>query len=185
MIRYNSIQKILRESITMRWVLYLSLTLTLGALVVNMVSVCVPYWLYTKSPSMAYQGLWQRCESASSQTDNMECVLIKLPPEFLDATRVMMLFGFSFYAIAAICAFSFVCCRDDNPSLITAATFLMLFGGILSMIGVIVYGAMYPILLGARGLNLHAGFGLAVVSVLIAFVNTLFYCMAKARGDTE
>lgn len=53
------------------------------------------------------------------------------------------------------------------------------------MIGVIVYGAMHPILLGAKGLSLHAGFGLAVVSVVAGFVNTLFYCMARAKGDVE
>lgn len=53
------------------------------------------------------------------------------------------------------------------------------------MIGVVVYGAMHPILLRAKGLSLHAGFGLAVVSVVAGLVNTLFYCLARARGDVE
>lgn len=66
----------------MRWVLYLSALLTVTAAVTNVVSVGLPYWLYTRNPQEAYQGLWQRCEAQSSLRSNsqFECVLIKLPP---------------------------------------------------------------------------------------------------------
>jgi uncharacterized membrane protein (DUF485 family) len=53
------------------------------------------------------------------------------------------------------------------------------------MVGVVVYGAMYPILLRAKGLSLHAGFALGVCSIVAGFVTTLFYCMARAKGDVE
>lgn len=171
----------------MRWVLYLSILMTFVALACCIISICIPYWLYSQDPQLSYQGLWQRCTPVGTQGagDNVKCELILLPPEFLDATRVMMLFGMSLYIFATICSLVYVFCRQEKTSLITAATFLMLFGGILCMVGVVVYGAMYPILLRAKGLSLHAGFALGVCSVVAGFVTTLFYCMARAKGDVE
>jgi len=53
------------------------------------------------------------------------------------------------------------------------------------MIAVVTYGSMYPRLLRANGLGLHAGYGLAVLSCILGFVNIFFYCLAKARGDVD
>ena len=66
----------------MRWVLYLSVLITLVTLVCCIVSICIPYWLYTKDPQLSYQGLWQRCTPVGTQGagDNVNCELILLPP---------------------------------------------------------------------------------------------------------
>lgn len=171
----------------MRWLLYLSLLITLATVSCAIVSVIIPYWLYTRDPQIKYQGLWQRCEPVGSQgqANTAVCELILLPPEFLDAVRVLMLIGIILFSFATILSFMYTCCRREKSGYITAALFLMLVGGIFCMAGVIVYGAMHPLLLRARGLELHAGFGLAVISVIGAFINVLFYCMARARGDVE
>lgn len=168
--------------------LYLSVLITVSTVACTLISIVIPYWLYTKDPQLAYQGLWQRCEptgSQSSTADRVECEIILLPPEFLDAVRVTMVLGLILFTFATICTFTYLCCRQEKSSYITAALFLMLIGGICCMIGVIVYGAMHPMLLRAKNLNLHAGFGLGVISVIGAFVNVLLYCVARAKGDVD
>ncbi|WAR04360.1 hypothetical protein MAR_019729 [Mya arenaria] len=171
----------------MNWLLIISFLLTLGSAVLNALAVCLPYWLYMERPSMAYQGLWQKCMPnlySGSGTD-LKCEIILLPPEFLDATRVMMLLGLCFYVFSTICSFLFTCTRRDSASLLTAATILVFIGALLTMVGVVTYGAMYPRLLHAKGLSLHAAFGIGVCSCISGFVNVLFYCMVRAKGDMD
>lgn len=169
----------------MRWVLYLSLFITISTATTCLISIVLPYWLYARYPQLSYQGLWQRCYPHVNIGDSSTCEVITLPPEFLDAVRCLMIVGFLLYIIAAICAFVFTFVKKEKISLINAALLLMLIGGLTCLSGVIVYGTLHERLLKARGLNLHAGFALAVCNAILAFLNTFLYCVAKVRGEVE
>lgn len=168
----------------MRPVLVMALVATTLTMIMCIISIALPYWIYQRTPRSGYQGLWESCISTLSGSTN-QCQLIRLPPEFLDATRVMMCFGLVFYLFAVLCAFVFTFVKKEKTSLATAATVLCIFGGAFTMISIIVYGAKYPYLLDAKGMTLHVGYGLGVCSAIGGFVCSLLYCASKARGEID
>jgi len=74
--------RITTQTANMNWVLVLTCCLTFGSAVLNLLSVCLPYWLYTERPNLAYQGLWWRCEPSQlyGTGERIKCELILLPP---------------------------------------------------------------------------------------------------------
>lgn len=166
----------------MRVCLFIGVVLTAFTIVCNAVAVAIPYWLYDSGNVERYQGLWVECTRSDTISD---CKYKFLPPEFIDAVRVMMLFGLAFCIISLICAIFYACIKKEKPSLGTAAAILAFVGGVFCLVAVIVYVSKYTILTGRHTYKLHAGFGLAVVTTVSAFLSAMSYCVSHVREEYD
>lgn len=160
----------------MNKLLLVSIVLIGLSLVFAIVATAIPFWWRVSADGWDESinfGLFQVCRYTRSDE---VCASYEQVSDWLRAVQAMMIM--SILALGASLGLSvmFAFIVKDKTILALCAAFLSMAGGFMGLLGVIIYGAkmsdsddIFHILSVPKG-GLHAGFGLAVVSVVLALI---------------
>ncbi|XP_045208523.1 uncharacterized protein LOC123560394 [Mercenaria mercenaria] len=130
--------------------------------ILDIAGLAVPYWYSGTVLSLkAHFGLWKSCASSI-------CASIPDAPGALNGTRACEILGMLllFAALAAAVLKQFV--MKDKPILTKLGGGCAIFGGVLMIIGTIIFATDSSLKLLGTGMHLHAGFGLCIVAGILA-----------------
>lgn len=158
-----------------------SLAVNSLSLLFNIIALAISTWIsvsyeagsYSSSTSM---GLWKYCTETKNYRS--QCVSLISVEGYLAATRAMMILGMLLILAAAVCAVMKLFVKKEQERLPKLAGATAIVSGIFMLIGAIVFAAESSG--GATG-NLGAGFGLAIVSALLAILAGVGYLVAEKQ----
>lgn len=167
--------------------------LSFVALALGIIGWAIPYWeYYGNILGQLHIGLWQYCAGLHGNLlggkNVHDCERLDLfwtiSPS-MKAVRALVILGSIMQAFALVAAFTKLCVKKEQKSLFQAAGGFVLCSGILMIVGAVVYAVKTrhetEIFISNDYFDLHAGFGLCIVSGCLAIIAGPLYLVDKGR----
>lgn len=165
------------------------------------VSFFAPYWVLTVNEN-AYEGLWGRCRNIEVDINLQDLVKFKcvwfheddfgwekskpvwfLACQVLDAFGIVTLFAILFIASIHVCC---ACCKE-SISLLKAIGVVLIFGVLMLVSSLIIYGAMSyqdtKTSVNSQISRFEWGFYIGIPGVIMSMLSALLYLVESCRYD--
>ncbi|KAL3891742.1 hypothetical protein ACJMK2_003991 [Sinanodonta woodiana] len=158
---------------------YIAVACSTLSLILDIVAVAIPNWI-AKSPF--HYGLWKYCvlDVCVDISDLFSSKNLQ-EPDHVKATRALLIIGLIILVAVIVMALLKMFVMKDNSSLSSGAAGSAIAGGLLILVGAIVFAAKEINDSYLTADTLSSGFALAIVSGVIAIIAGILFFIGKSR----
>ncbi|KAL3891910.1 hypothetical protein ACJMK2_004152 [Sinanodonta woodiana] len=156
---------------------YIGVACSALSLILDIVAVAIPNWI---SDSPVHYGLWKICFSdACFDISDIFSLKHVQEPDYLKATRALLIIGLIMLAAAIVVAVLKMFVMKDNSFLSSGAAGSAIAGGLLILVGAIIFAVKEIKESDLTADTLSSGFALAIVSGAIAILAGILFFIGK------